>query len=202
MSERVGELVSNELAWARKVSVEIGVGHRPGVSIFDRLKDKDGIESGEVLHVSLDAESSNLENVTAGAVSHMDMAAFARSDFLNGQVSTMYIFNVFGEPRPSKLIVGPWVLGELVKKLKPGGEIVIGEHITPDKAKSLRDVSLLRDMGFSAELYDSPIAIEALLTKRYGLSEQYARAFVGQSEENKLWKGKEHAGFLLILSKK
>lgn len=203
MSEVGPEVVLGDFSNEKKISVEIGVGHMPGISILDRLKDTSKIESGEVLHVSVDEESANLEHVSLGAVSRMDMATFAQSDFLDGKVSTMYIFNVFGEPYSSASIAGfsKMTLEGLKKKLKPGGQIVIGEHITPERAHFLRDTRQLQSMAFLTELYDSPIAIAALLTKRFGLSEEYARAFIGQSEENRQWKGKSYAGFLLILKK-
>jgi hypothetical protein len=185
----------------REVRVEIGVGHMPFVSVPDRLKDTHDIDSGRVLHVSLDETTENLSHVTTGSVASMDMATFAKSDFLDGKVSVMYIFNVFGEPKSTAAVAGfdERTLSGLKKKLKNRGVILIGEHITPSFAGFMKDTARLKSLGFEPELFTSPIAIEVLL-KRYGFEDRYIQMFIQQSLYHKQTKGSDHAGFLLVLT--
>jgi hypothetical protein len=191
----------------RKVTVEIGVGDFPDRTILDKLADTSDVESGKILHVSIDKNAANLQHVKAGAVSKMSLHEFANGDFLDGVAEKIYIFNVFGDAtaRGAEWIDDDALFLGLKKKLAEGGTIIVGEHITPEEAKSLKDPNRFRQLGFEVEMYDkSHIAIDARL-ERLGFSKFSRASFVNQSVYNKSLygeKGEHHMGFLLLLRKK
>lgn len=123
----------------RVVRVEVGSGGE-GQTYVDRQTDIRDIEEGSILLVTVEPAIENAKQLRHGAVAKMTVQQFAGSYFLDGQVSQIMIFNVFGHTGASiARSYDESLMKGLYRKLKPGGEIVIGEHISPENAQYIQD---------------------------------------------------------------
>lgn len=185
---------------SKNVLVEIGPGHMPGGSILDlSLNVRKRVESGEQI-ILLDSVKKNLTIPSIGAVAHMSMAKFIKSDYLNDAVETMYIANVFGDnPDTSRnsSTTRTRVRG-LAKKLVPGsGEIIIIENYTPDVASALKTLPF-GSYGLDAEIISGVDEYREKL-QELGISESgYARISAAQHSEM----GHSWIPFIVILRRK
>lgn len=127
--------------------VEIGVGYSADASILERSPAlQERIAKGG-LYLAVDRDEYNLRHIKEGAVARMRIDDFAESNYLDGKVRTMYIFNVFGDPTSGisekykkHRKQAEHLLPLLARKLAPGGSIIIGENYTPCYSDFLKDL--------------------------------------------------------------
>ncbi len=200
---------------SRKVWVEIGPGHRPGGNIIDRLSNPQPLLKGEVAYVAVDKDKDNLSFPMAGSVAHFELNDFAGSDFLDGSAEKIFLFNVFGEPTSLffNMFEGPTsvaskadlsnVFRGLARKLEKGGTIVIGEHITPELARSLLkegNLKMMKEFGLESFVYTSVDECEGVLMS-LGFKQAFIYEFVRMHEAHGKYKGPDTVPFILILEK-